>query len=64
MKQQTLAVNGFDKYSKTTRRAAFLSQTAAVVPWSMLCKEVRPFYPNGGGGSAVRLGVDAAVCGC
>jgi len=50
MKQQTLAVNGFDKYSKTTRRAVFLSQMDQVVPWSLLCKQVEPFYPKPGNG--------------
>jgi hypothetical protein len=37
MKQKTLATLGFDKYTKTTRRAAFLAEMERVVPWSELC---------------------------
>lgn len=46
MKQQTLA--GFEKYSKTTRRAQFLAQMEQVLPWSKLCSVIEPAYPKGG----------------
>lgn len=32
-KQMTLAESGFEKYGKTTRRAAFLAEMERVVPW-------------------------------
>ena len=35
MKQTTLS-GSFDRYSKTTRRAAFLAEMDRVVPWSVL----------------------------
>jgi hypothetical protein len=50
MKQLTLATVGFERYAKTTRRAAFLSEMERVVPWSALCGPVEPFYPKPGNG--------------
>jgi IS5 family transposase len=37
MKQLTLAAVGFERYAKTTRRAAFLAEMERFVPWSALC---------------------------
>jgi hypothetical protein len=37
MKQLTTAAVGFERYTKTTRRAAFLAEMERVVPWSALC---------------------------
>ena len=48
MKQLTLATVGFERYAKTTRRAAFLAEMERVVPWSALCALVEPFYPKPG----------------
>jgi DNA invertase Pin-like site-specific DNA recombinase len=39
MKQLTLATTGFERYAKTTRRAAFLTEMERVVPWSALCRK-------------------------
>jgi len=50
MKQLTLATVGFERYAKTTRRAAFLAEMELVVPWSALCALVEPFYPKPGNG--------------
>ena len=50
MKQMTLSASGFDRYSKTTRRAAFLAEMERVVPWTALCALVEPFYPKPGNG--------------
>src|SRR6266849_8665334 len=50
MKQKTLATLGFDKYTKTTRRAAFLAEMQRVVPWSELCPLIEPVYPTPGNG--------------
>jgi IS5 family transposase len=44
MKQQTLG--GFEKYTKTTRRAQFLAEMDQVVPWSELAAAVEPIYPK------------------
>src|SRR5437667_6581821 len=50
MKQLTLAAVGFERYAKTTRRAAFLAEMERVVPWSALCAVIEPFYPKPGNG--------------
>ena len=50
MKQVTLATAGFERYTKTTRRAAFLAEMERVVPWTSLCALVEPFYPKPGNG--------------
>src|ERR1700748_3418049 len=50
MKQLTLATAGFERYAKTTRRAAFLAEMEQVVPWSALCGLIEPFYPKPGNG--------------
>src|SRR5450631_2262627 len=50
-KQGTLAMaNGFERYTKKTRRAAFLEEMEQVVPWSELCSLVEPHYPKAGNG--------------
>ncbi len=50
MKQMTLSAGSFDRYSKTTRRAAFLAEMDRVVPWSALCALIEPVYPKAGNG--------------
>ena len=50
MKQMTLSTSGFDRYGKTTRRAAFLAEMDRVVPWGELCGLIEPFYPKAGNG--------------
>jgi IS5 family transposase len=50
MKQLTLATVGFERYAKTTRRAAFLAEMERVVPWAALCARIEPFYPKPGNG--------------
>ena len=49
-KQMTLMSTGFEKYTKTTRRAAFLAEMDRVVPWGELCALIRPVYPKAGDG--------------
>jgi IS5 family transposase len=50
MRQSTLASVSFDKHSKQTRRAKFLSEMDQVVPWGELCALIEPFYPKPGNG--------------
>ena len=50
MKQMTLTTDGFQKYGKRTRRAAFLADMERVIPWSELCTLIEPFYPKAGDG--------------
>ena len=49
MKQRTLAMmNGFERYSKKTRRTLFLEEMEQVVPWAELCALIEPVYPKAG----------------
>jgi transposase, IS5 family len=48
--QRTLAGTGFEKYTKTTRRAQFLAEMDRVVPWRALCARIEPVYPKAGNG--------------
>ena len=50
MRQLTLATAGFERYGKTTRRAAFLAEMDQVVPWRELCALIEPVYPKPGNG--------------
>jgi transposase, IS5 family len=50
MKQITLSASNFDRYHKTTRRAAFLAEMDRAVPWSALCALIEPVYPKAGNG--------------
>jgi IS5 family transposase len=47
LKQTTFSTAGFDRYAKTTERAAFLVEMEQVVRWPELCGLVKPFYPKG-----------------
>jgi len=42
--------NGFELYSKQTRRALFLDEMKQVVPGSKLCGLIEPHYPKAGNG--------------
>src|ERR1700751_993591 len=50
MKQLTLAAVGFERYAKTTRRAAVLAEGGGFVPGWGLCVLSEPFYPKPGNG--------------
>lgn len=50
MRQTTLASAGFEKFGKTTRRAAFLAEMDQIVPWKDLCQLIEPSYPKPGNG--------------
>jgi len=45
--QISLANATFERFSKTTRRAAFLDEMDRIVPWKELCDVIRPHYPGG-----------------
>jgi hypothetical protein len=60
--QTTLASTGFEKYTRTTRRAQFLAEMDRVVPWRALCARIEPVYPTAGNGR--RPSAWSACCGC
>ena len=41
---------GFERYSKRTRRASFLAEMDAIVPWAKLVALIEPHYPKAGNG--------------
>ena len=43
-------MTGFERYTKKTRRAAFLEEMEQVVPWAELCALMEPYYPKAGNG--------------
>ena len=43
-------MTGFERYTKKTRRAAFLEEMNQVVPWRELCALIEPHYPKTGNG--------------
>ena len=43
-------MNGFERYSKKTRRALFLEELEQVVPWGKLCGLIEAYYPKAGNG--------------
>lgn len=46
----TLSAGGFDRHTKQTRRAVFLTEMNRVVPWQELCALIEPVYPKAGNG--------------
>ena len=43
-------MNGFERYTKKTRRETFLEEMEQVVPWRELCALIEPHYPKAGNG--------------
>ena len=43
-------MNGFERYTKKTKRALFLEEMEQVVPWRKLCALIAPHYPQPGNG--------------
>ena len=51
MKQMTLAAaRGFEKHSRATRKAEFLSRMESLMPWAEFCALIEPHYPKVGNG--------------
>ena len=48
--QMSFANTGFERFARPTRRAAFLAEMDAIVPWHELCALIEPHYPTGEGG--------------
>ena len=51
MKQMTLAgAKGFEKHSRSTRKAAFLARMEVLMPWAAFCALIDPYSPKAGNG--------------
>jgi IS5 family transposase len=48
--QVSFANAGFERYAKTTKRAAFLEEMDRIMPWTELCSVIAPFYSKGESG--------------
>ncbi len=46
MKQHSLAVTGFEKYRKKTRKELFLDKMEKIIPWGELYEVIEPNYLN------------------
>ena len=46
MKPMSFAGTGFERFTKKTRRQAFLEEMDRIVPWSALCAVVEEHYPK------------------
>ena len=45
--QMSFASTGFERFARPTKRAAFLAEMDAIVPWRRLCLLIEPHYPSG-----------------
>ncbi len=50
MKQTTLAMAGFEKHGRATRKAEFLLRMDKLMPWAEFCALIEPHYPKTGNG--------------
>ncbi len=48
--QLSFASAGFEAHTRSTRRAKFLAEMDAIVPWARLCALIAPHYPKGESG--------------
>ncbi len=48
--QISFANNGFERFTKTTRRAKFLGEMDRIMPWKELSSVIEPFYSKGESG--------------
>jgi IS5 family transposase len=56
--QATFAEAGFEKHYKPTRREQFLNEMEQVVPWTLLCALIEPFYPKNDGAGRPTVGLE------
>ena len=54
MMQTTMTSAGFEAFSKTTRKAAFLTRMDSLVPWNAFMELIEPHYPKAGNGRPPR----------
>jgi len=43
----SFASSGFERFARPTKRATFLGEMNAIVPWNRLCAVIEPHYPKG-----------------
>ncbi len=58
MQQKSLAVSGFEKYRKQTRKEIFLEEMNQLIPWQALTAVIEPHYPNPRGAGRRPVGME------
>ncbi len=58
MQQKSLAVSGFEKYRKQTRKEIFLEEMNQLIPWKVLTAVIEPHYPNPRGAGRRPVGME------
>jgi len=57
MRQQILTEEGFERYRKPARREQFLDEMEQIIPWSDLCRVIKPLYPKPKGAGRPPIGL-------
>jgi len=58
MKQNSFALDGFEKYRKKTRKEIFLEEMNQIIPWKELTEAIEPYYPNPKGAGRRPVGLE------
>lgn len=58
MRQQSLAVSGFERFRKKTRKELFLEKMDQIIPWPELTAAIEPFYPKADGAGRRPFGIN------
>ena len=58
MRQRTLAEEGFEKFSKPTRRQQFIDEMDQIITWRDLCKVIKLFCPKPEGAGWPPVGLE------
>ncbi len=58
MKQNSFALDGFEKYRKKTRKEIFLEEMDQIIPWKELTEAIEPYYPNPKGAGRRPVGLE------
>lgn len=58
MRQQSLAVSGFECFRKKTRKELFLEKMDQIIPWPQLTTAIELFYPKADGAGRRPFGIN------
>ena len=58
MKQNSFALDGFEKYRKKTRKEIFLEEMDQIIPWKELTEAIERYYPNPKGAGRRPVGLE------
>lgn len=58
MKQNSFALDGFEKYRKKTRKEIFLEEMDQIIPWKEMTQAIEPYYPNPKGAGRRPVGLE------